>query len=193
MHPHIFVPFMQFSRPGLILAIRAQGGLGPLAARLQDALAEIDRSQPVTSIRPLEHWISDSTSNRRFQTLLLATFAVMALVLAAVGIYGVLAFSVNQRRREIGIRVALGAQKFEVLGLVIRQGMGLTFVGILIGLAGAFAVARLMSAFLFETAPFDPVTFVTVAFILTIVSFAACWLPARRAAKIDPMEALRYE
>ena len=117
----------------------------------------------------------------------------MALVLAAVGIYGVLAFSVNQRRREIGIRVALGAQKFEVLGLVLRQGMGLTFVGILIGLAGAFAVARLMSAFLFETAPFDPVTFVTVAFILTIVSFAACWLPARRAANIDPMEALRTE
>jgi putative ABC transport system permease protein len=184
---------MQFSRAGVILAIRAQGGVDALAGSLQNAVAEIDKNQPVTAIRPLEHWIADSTSSRRFQTLLLAAFAGLALVLAAVGIYGVLAFSVNQRTREIGVCVAFGAQNSEILGLVIRHGMLLTMVGILIGLAGAVAMARLMSTLLFQIAPFDPVTFAAVALILTAVSFAACLLPARRAAKIDPMEALRHE
>jgi putative ABC transport system permease protein len=184
---------MQFPRAGGILAIRTQGAVDGLAGSLQDAVAAIDKNQPVTAIRQMEHWIADSTSSRRFQTLLLATFAGLALALAAVGIYGVLAFSVSQRTREIGVRVALGAQSSKILGLVIRQGMSLTFFGILIGLAGAAAMARLMSTLLFQIAPFDLVTFTAVAFILTAVSFAACLLPARRAAQIDPIEALRHE
>jgi putative ABC transport system permease protein len=193
MHPHIFVPFMQFPRRGVVLAVRTRGAPGAFAGNLQNAVAEIDRDQPVLAIRPLEDWISKSISQRRFQTVLLAAFAGLALALAAVGIYGVTAYIVSQRTREIGIRVALGAQTSAILGLVLRHGMGLALVGVVTGLGGAFALARLMSAFLFRIAPFDPVTFATVAIILTVVTLAACWLPARRAAKIDPMEALRYE
>ena len=193
MHPHIFVPFMQFPRPGVVLATRTRGAPGALAVGLQDAVAAVDKDQPVTSIRPMEDWISDSIASRRFQMVLLATFAGLALALAAVGIYGVTAYVVAQRTREIGIRLALGAQTIEILGLVIRHGMSLGIVGVCIGLAGASALTRLISTFLFQIAPFDPVTFVTVTLILTAVSFFACWLPARRAAQVDPMEALRNE
>jgi len=120
---------------------------GALGGSLQDTVREIDKDQPVSAIRPLEHWIFDSISNRRFQMLLLAAFAGVALALAAVGIYGVTAYVVSQRTREIGIRVALGAQSFAILGLVIRHGIGLTMAGVLIGLGGALALARLMSTF----------------------------------------------
>ncbi|MCI0533604.1 MAG: ABC transporter permease [Verrucomicrobiales bacterium] len=193
MHPHIFVPFMQFPRRGMMFAIRTRGSPNALAASLQAAVAEIDQDQPVFWTRSMEDRISESLSNRRFQTLLLAAFAGLALSLAAVGIYGVTAYVVSQRTREIGIRVALGAQTFTIVGLVVRHGMSLTAVGVLIGLGGAIALARLMSAFLFQVEPSDPVTFAMVAILLIAVSLVACWLPAQRASKVHPVEALRCE
>ena len=117
----------------------------------------------------------------------------MALVLAAIGLYGVLTYTVTQRTREIGIRTALGAQRPDVIGLVFRQGMKLTGLGILIGLAGAFVLTGLIRSLLFDVAPTDSLTFAVIPVMLAMVALLACWLPARRAAKVDPMEALRYE
>ena len=129
----------------------------------------------------------------RLTFTLVTLFAVVALSLAVIGLYGVLAYAVAQRRREIGVRMALGAQQRDVLGLVIGQGMKLVLVGAALGLFGAFALMRILVRLLFEVKPSDPPTFIAVPLALAIVSFFACWLPARRAAKIDPMDALRYE
>ena len=125
--------------------------------------------------------------------LLLGLFGMLALLLATVGIYGVIAYSATRRTHEIGIRIELGAQKWNVLGLVIGQGMSLALIGVGIGGAAALALARLMSSLLYEVEPTDPPTFVAVSFLLLAIALFACWVPARRAARIDPMEALRYE
>jgi ABC-type antimicrobial peptide transport system permease subunit len=124
---------------------------------------------------------------------LLSGFGLLALLLAALGIYGVLAYAISRRTREIGVRMALGAQIKDVLTLVMRQGIGLLAMGIVLGLLGAFAATRLLRSFLFEVQPLDPLTFGVVVVLLASVALLACWLPARRAAKVDPMEALRYE
>ena len=134
-----------------------------------------------------------SLALQRMAATLLSGFGSLALLLAALGIYGVLAYSVSRRTREIGVRMALGAQLADVLGLVLRQGLGLVTIGVVVGLAGAFAVTRLLRNFLYEVQPLDPFTFISVVVVLAAVALLACWLPARRAAKIDPMEALRCE
>ncbi len=130
---------------------------------------------------------------RRFQTSLFAVFAGVALFLAAIGLYGVMAYSVKQRTSEIGIRLALGAQPSHVLKLIVGQGMMLTLAGILVGVAGAFGLTRLLSSLLYGIAPSDPATFVIVSVMLLAVSLLACYIPARRAMKVEPIEALRYE
>jgi len=130
---------------------------------------------------------------RKFNMLLFALFAVLALLLATLGIYGVMAYSVAQRTHEVGIRMALGAQKSNVLGLVIKNGMILTLIGIAIGLAIAFSLTRLMGALLFEVAPTDATTFAAVPILFIVVALIACYIPARRATKVDPVVALRYE
>lgn len=164
-----------------------------LAASVRREVAALDSELPVFNLRTLEETLSRSVAQPRFNTLLLAIFAGVALLLTAIGLYGVMAYSVTQRTQEIGIRLALGAQSRNVLGLIIRQGMALALVGVGIGLIGAVALTRVMTSFLFGVGATDPRTFASVASLLIGVALLACYLPARRASKVDPMVALRYE
>jgi len=153
----------------------------------------VDKDQALGQFQSLQRVVDGSVAPQRFNTLLLAAFAVVALALAAVGIYGVMGYSVMQRTHEIGIRIALGAQKRNVLSLVIGQGMKLALIGVCVGVLAALALTRVMKGLLFEVKPTDPLTFTGVSVLLVGIALFACWLPARRATKVDPMEALRYE
>ena len=156
-------------------------------------LDQLDKDLPLENIRTMTQLVESSLAQRKFSMRLLSGFAGVALLLAAIGLYGVLAYTVTQRTQEIGIRTALGAQRPDVIGLVLRQGMTLAGLGVLIGLAGAFVLTNVIRSLLFGVAPTDPLTFAVIPVMLATVALLACWLPARRAAKVDPMEALRYE
>ena len=154
------------------------------------------RSPPAldpANFRTMQQLVSESVAQPRFYTTLLGAFALLALVLAAIGIYGVMAYSVTQRTHEIGVRLALGAQSFDVLRLVLRQGMMLVLTGAGVGLLGAWAATRFMAGLLFEISATDPMTFAGVASLLIAVALLACYIPARRALTVDPMVALRYD
>jgi putative ABC transport system permease protein len=175
------------------VVVRSTSEPASLAAAVRKEVLQIDPNQPVADVRTMQQWLDDSVAAPKYRTALLGLFALVALALASTGIYGVMSYSVSQRTHEIGVRMALGARRLDVLRLVVRQGMTLVTVGVGIGLAGAFALTRLMDSLLFGVTAKDPFTFVAVAALLTLVAFVACYLPARRATKVDPLVALRYE
>jgi putative ABC transport system permease protein len=179
--------------PRMNLVLRTAADPLTLTAAVRREIQALDPNQPVYNITTMERILDRSLATQRLSTMLLMMFACVALVLAAVGIYGVMSYVVTQRRHEIGIRMALGAQRADVLRLVLRQGMWLMVCGVVLGLTAAFALSRLMASLLFGVSPTDPLTFVFVSVALAIVTLVACLVPARRALKVDPMIALRYE
>jgi putative ABC transport system permease protein len=191
--PMIYWPYQQF--PGVFnaMVIRAEGDPMNIVAAVKSQVWSVEREQPLSGIQPMEEVIAVSIAPRRFNMLLLGIFAALALMLAAVGIYGVISYTVAQRTREIGVRMALGARRADVLKLVVRQGMSLALAGIGAGLAASFALTRLMANLLFGVSPSDPLTFGAIASLLGSVALLACYLPARRATKVDPLVALRSE
>jgi putative ABC transport system permease protein len=164
-----------------------------MAAAVRKAVWEVDKDQPVSNIQTMEQILADSIARQRFSMLLLVIFAAVAMILAGVGIYGVMSYSVAQRTHEIGIRMALGAQTGAVLKLAVGYGMKLVVVGIVIGLIAAFALTRVMSSLLFGVTATDPATFTLISLLLVAVAVLASYIPARRATKVDPIIALRYE
>lgn len=191
--PHMYVTHEQDSRRSFNIMVRADGDPMMLAGVLRDAVRFVDPEQPTSSIRTLDYYVNDSMSQTQFTMRLLVAFALVGLVLAGVGIYGVMAYSVTQRTHEIGIRMALGAQVNSVLGLIIKQGSLLIGAGVVMGLLGAVSLTHLLSSMLYSVQPNDPVTLVSVSILLASVAMFACYIPARRATKVDPMVALRCE
>ena len=179
--------------PMSTLVVRTSGDPKPLAGAIRDQVLAVDPNQPVFDVKTMEERVAVTLETRRFAVVLLGIFGGLALVLAAIGLYGVLAFAVSQRTREIGIHMALGARTRDVLLMVIRKGMVLVMVGVVFGIVGAYAVTRTMRSLLFEVGTTDPLTFVLVSVLLAAVGFVACYVPARRATKVDPLVALRYE
>jgi putative ABC transport system permease protein len=191
--PEWYQPYLQSPWSALSLVVRTEQDPLSLTPAIRRELHNLDQDQPFHNVRTMEELLSASMRWRRFVMGLLGLFATFALTLAAVGLYGVMSYMVAQRTQEIGIRMALGAQRNDVLRLVVRQGLTVAAIGILLGSAGAFALRRTMANFIFGVTATDPATFAGVALLLLCVSFLACFLPARRAAKVDPMEALRCE
>ena len=175
------------------LVVRTTGDPHALASAVREQVLAVDSNQPIYDVKTMDERVALTLGTHRFAVVLLAIFGAVALLLAAIGLYGVLAFTVSQRTREIGIRMSLGARGRDVLLMVVRQGMSLVLVGIALGLLGAYALTRTVRSLLFEVAPTDALTFLIVPLLLAVVAFIACYLPARRATKVDPLEALRYE
>jgi len=191
--PYMFLPCRQSYKSRMTVLIRSQADPASLAAGLRREVAALDETLPVFGIKTMPQFMERSLWAASNVAGLVGGFGLAALLLAAVGIYGLMSYSVAQRTREIGIRAALGAQPGDVLRLVAKQGMLLALVGIAFGLAGAFALTRVMSSMLLATSATDPATFSVITLLLALVAFLACYIPARRATKVDPMIALRYE
>lgn len=189
----MYEPYLQQPFAAMTLVIRTAPGSTISSEALRKEVLSIDKEQPITRFVAMEELISDSVARQRFSMILLTIFAVIALILAAVGIYGVISYSVTQRTNEIGIRMALGAQRSDILKLILKQGMGMALAGVLLGLLVAYGFTNLISSLLFEVSPTDPLTFAGISLLLLIVALLSCVIPARRATNVDPMIALRYE
>jgi putative ABC transport system permease protein len=196
--PEVYVPFLQdplfpdYQR-SMTMVVRSNSDPGAIAGPLRAAVTSVDKSIPVYALKPLTEHLRDSLARRRFNLILLTVFSCVALALAAVGIYGVISYGVTQRTHEMGIRMALGAKPRDVLRLVVRQAMILVLAGVAIGLLASLALTRLMKGLLFSVSVTDPITFVVISLLMTLIALLACVVPARRATKVDPMVALRYE
>jgi predicted permease len=191
--PEVYFPFLQAASPSMSLVVRTTTSPLSQVAAVKGQIREIDKDLPIEAPNTMQQLLAESVSGPRFNMLLLTVFAVVALVLALVGIYGVMSYTVTQRTHEIGIRVAVGAQSSDVFRMVMGHGMFLALIGVAFGLAGALALTRLMTTMLFGVEPNDPLTFAGIACLVMAVALAACYLPGRRATKVDPLVALRYE
>ena len=196
LKPEMYVTHHQDRRGFAIprdLVVQTDGNPLSLAASVRSEIWKIDSDLPLFRVQTMEQILSQSVAGQLFNMLLLTLFAAVALVLASVGIYGVMSYDTARRTREIGIRMALGASATDVLGAMMGRGLLMTVAGVALGLAGALALTRVMTGLLFGVSATDPLTFALIALLLTAVSLVACFIPARRATKVDPMIALRYE
>ncbi len=191
--PEIYVPEAQVAEREMTLTIRTAAPLLAITSAVREQIAAIDKDQPIAHVATFDEVRSQSVFTSRISALLLGIFAAIALLLAGIGVYGVISYAVSQRMREIGIRVALGAQRGNIISLVVGQGLRLVAVGIAIGLIGAIALTRLMASLLFNVQATDPVTFIGITALLVAVSLFACFVPARRAMQADPITALRHD
>ncbi|HKB64546.1 MAG TPA: FtsX-like permease family protein [Pyrinomonadaceae bacterium] len=191
--PEFYLSAQQDSFANMFLVVRTSVEPTGVAGAIRQAAAEVDKSAAVSDIKTMDHIVSAAVTQPRFNLFLLGLFSGIALLLSAAGIYGVTAYSVAQRTHEFGIRMALGAQVGDVLRMIIRQGMLLISIGVALGLAVSFALTRLLRSLLFGVSVTDPLTFVAITVLLTLVALIACYVPARRATKVDPLTALRYE
>jgi putative ABC transport system permease protein len=189
----VYFSLLQNPFAGMSLVIRSNVEPGGLSGSLRQIVAEVDKSVPVSNVQTMDHLVSESITQPRFNLFLLALFSTVAMLLSAAGIYGVTAYAVTQRTHELGIRLALGAQVGDVLKMILGQGMAVIGVGLVLGLLSAFALMRLLRSLLFGVGENDPITFVAITLMLLLVALLACYIPARRATKVDPLEALRYE
>jgi putative ABC transport system permease protein len=188
-----YLPFAEFTPSSMYLVMRTTGDPLQAVAAVERTIHTIEKDLPIFSIRSMDQLLGNSLEQRRLMLMLLVGFAVLALLLATIGIYGVISYTVRQHTHELGVRMALGAQTGDVLKLVLAQGLKLVLLGIVIGLPAALALTRLMETLLFGVHPADPVTFVVITLLLMGVALLACYIPARRATKVDPMVALKYE
>ena len=191
--PAFYFPHAHIGMQGMVVVVRTNSRPESLAAALRAKVRELDSSQPVYNVRTMEEIMSNASAQPRFQTMLLSLFSIAALLLAAVGIYSVMAYLVRQRRREISIRMALGASARDILRMVVRQGMRYVLLGTVLGLAASFALMRLMKSLFFDVSAVDPLTFISATLLLIGVGLAACYLPARRVTKLNPSTILQHE
>jgi putative ABC transport system permease protein len=191
--PDVYISYLQSPRSGMLVNVRAAGNPTALTEAIRREVHTLNRDLPLFDVKTMDEHIREGTAKARFSVVLLAVFAAMALILSAVGIYGVMAYVVTQRTREIGIRIALGARPADVLRLVVRRGAALALAGIVVGIGGALAATRVLTTLLYQVRPSDTVTYAAIGSGLLAVALLASYMPARRAASVDPSSALRAD